>query len=187
MNLDKIYSSIIDNKNPATVESLGWSSQEAQQIRFKVISEIGIREGDSVLDVGCGYGDFSEFVYGEYLGIDLRSQATSIARKKYKLRNFKTSDVFSVHDKYDWVIASGIFCFENEKWEEETIRTLEKMYELCNKGVAVNFLSSIADFQYKGMRYVRPEELFKLFINLTLKFSIRHDYEQDDFTIYLYK
>ena len=187
MDLHQIYASILDEKDPENVHSLGWSNYEAQQSRFRIIHEIGIVDGDSVLDVGCGYGDFSQFVCGDYLGIDLRSQAINIAKKKYKLRNFETKDVFSVCENYDWIVASGIFCFELDNWEEDTLNTLRKMYSICNKGVAVNFLSHIATTKYEGMKYVKPDTLVTLIADLASGFTLRHDYDQEDMTIYLFK
>ena len=40
-----------------SVKSLGWGSTESQEKRFKALSEVGIDNGDRVLDVGCGFGD----------------------------------------------------------------------------------------------------------------------------------
>ncbi len=37
--------------------ALYWSTKEMQELRFKVLADIGIQSGDSVLDVGCGFGD----------------------------------------------------------------------------------------------------------------------------------
>ena len=62
IDLNDIYSYFKDKNNQPTPESLGWSNYSAQQERFRVIKEIGIESEDSVLDVGCGYGDFSLFV-----------------------------------------------------------------------------------------------------------------------------
>lgn len=42
-------------------ESLGWGGgKERQYLRFKILSEIGLQVGDSILDVGCGFADMYE-------------------------------------------------------------------------------------------------------------------------------
>ena len=56
--------------NPA---SLGWLKGK-QEIRFKILTEIGNLENSSILDIGCGFGDLvayleSEKIKAEYMGI----------------------------------------------------------------------------------------------------------------------
>jgi len=56
--------------------ALYWSGRDIQEIRFKVLADIGIQDGDSVLDVGYGFGDFKSWAIEQdiqlnYTGIDL--------------------------------------------------------------------------------------------------------------------
>ena len=98
------------------VKSLGWGSDYSQQKRFDILLDVGISINDSVLDVGCGYGDFSKnFV--NYLGIDLRENAILTAKNKYSNHRFELKSIYDINDTYDWVFASGIFCFVSN-WEE---------------------------------------------------------------------
>lgn len=192
MDINKTYEPFVKYANPGSVESLGWSSEDAQQIRFKVLTEIGIENSDSVLDVGCGYGDFSFNVGGRYLGIDLREHAIEVAKQKYNFRKFEQGDIFGVSEDFDWVIASGIFCFKYDEWEQDTLKTIKKMYELSNKGIAVNFLSACDNPDSldmpSGMKYVEPGFLIdKIASKVCNKFTLRHDYELKDFTVYFYK
>ena len=189
MNIDEIYEPYVLYTEPGSVESLGWSSVEAQQTRFKIISEIGIENSDSVLDVGCGYGDFSYHVGGNYLGIDIRKHPIELAKEKYKLRKFEHKGVFAVEENFDWVVGSGIFCFNSETWERDTLKTLTKMYELSNKGVAVNFLSAVNEEHEPDTLVCKyPGEVIdKIVSKICHKFTVRHDYELQDFTVYLYK
>ena len=40
------------------IRSLDWGGRSSQSQRFRVLYEIGIGLESSVLDVGCGHGDF---------------------------------------------------------------------------------------------------------------------------------
>jgi cyclopropane fatty-acyl-phospholipid synthase-like methyltransferase len=185
MDLNKVYDEFMDETK--SVKSLGWSSEEAQQARFKVISEMGIEENDSVLDVGCGYGDFSKFAGSNYKGIDMREVAIKEASNRYQDKNFSVNNIFDITDKFDWVIASGIFCFREDNWRKKTCNTMQQMFTLANKGIAANFLVNY-DGKQKFLKHTRPSEVMDHVIDkLGNKFVIRQDYLINDFTVYLYK
>jgi len=185
-NLDKIYLEKFHQSDD--VKSLGWGSKFSQEQRFNILLEInGYCKNDSVLDVGCGYGDLSSLVKN-YTGIDLRTTAIKKAIEKYPSMNFISGDIFSlITNKYDWVFASGIFCFKY-KWREHAILNIEKMYSLSEKGCAFNFLSAnTPGKKINGMKYARISDVVSIIESLTNKFTIRHDYLKNDFTVYLYK
>jgi SAM-dependent methyltransferase len=185
LNLDKIYRDKFQSNNE--VKSLGWGSKYSQEKRFNVLLEIpGFNRSDSVLDVGCGYGDLSKYV-DNYTGIDLRKSAIEIAAKKYEGVEFLHSDIFSIDKSYDWVFGSGIFCFTGG-WKKYTESHIEKMYYLANKGAAFNFLSyKSSGKKMRGMKYAKVNEVVSMIYPICSKFSIRHDYLDNDFTIYLHK
>jgi ubiquinone/menaquinone biosynthesis C-methylase UbiE len=138
LNLDKIYRDKFQSNNE--VKSLGWGSKYSQEKRFEVLLEIpGFKKTDSVLDVGCGYGDLSKHIEN-YTGIDLRKSAIDVACKKYGDSKFFHCDIFSIDSTYDWVFGSGIFCFTKD-WKKYTELHINRMYSISNKGTAFNFLS----------------------------------------------
>ena len=183
MNLSKKYKEKFGHLEG--VKSLGWGSDYSQQKRFDILVEIGAKINDSVLDVGCGYGDFSkDFV--NYLGIDLREDAITMAKNKYSDVKFELKSIYDIDDTYDWVFASGIFCFIND-WEE-TESIIQKMFNTSKKGISFNFLSDLTTKEkLSDMKYTKIEEILPFIYKLTNKFTIRHDYLINDFTIYLYK
>ena len=115
-------------------------------------------------------------------------KSTKKAIEKYPDMNFISGDIFSlITNKYDWVFASGIFCFKY-RWREHAILNIEKMYSLSGKGCAFNFLSAnTSGKKINGMKYARISEVVSIIESLTNKFTIRHDYLNNDFTVYLYK
>lgn len=64
---------------------------------------------------------------------------------------------------------------------------LMKMFELCNKGVAANFVSSYVDFRNENLYYAKPEEIFSFCKTLSRRMVLRHDYMPFEFCIYIYK
>ena len=184
------------------VKELGWSSKESQILRFRVIKQIGMScetyEPETVLDVGCGFGDMARYVSWAsmaYTGIDINPKAIKIAKSRLLLppHCFKVADILNIKKKYDWVIASGLFSKgdnDGNKWKRETFKKLKHMYKICRKGVAVNFLSNLRDHKGRKMEdhYADPDWVIQHMVYpITHKFTLRHDYKDNDFTIYMYK
>jgi len=183
MNLSKKYKEKFGHLDG--VKSLGWGSDYSQQKRFDILIDIGLDINDSVLDVGCGHGDFSERVKN-YLGIDLREDAIIMARNKYSNVRFELKYIYDIDDTYDWVFASGIFCFIDNSEETESI--IKKMFDISKKGTAFNFLSDLTTKdRLIDMKYTKIEDILPIIYKLTNKFTIKHDYLINDFTVYLYK
>ena len=130
--------------------ALYWSSREIQEIRFKVLAEIGIRSGDSVLDVGCGFGDFKSWFEGQaniidYTGIDLSPDLIQTAREKHPATQLLCGELFDFQFEaglFDWVVLSGAL---NEQLHDKGAyarRMITSMFELCGKGLAFNLLDT---------------------------------------------
>jgi SAM-dependent methyltransferase len=180
------------------VNRVGWSSRSTQHARFKVLSEIGDLTTSSVLDVGCGVGDLHTFLCGagfrgEYFGLDLLERNVSDANRRIGRKLCRKGDVIEMpgEQMFDYVLASGIFGLPHKDWNAIVTLTLLKMYKLCRRGLAANFLSIFAapenDFSY----HVDPSVIANICVNVlgTRSFVIRHDYsvKNNDFTIYAYR
>lgn len=95
--------------------ALYWSSRDIQEIRFKELAKIGIEAGDSVLDVGCGFGDFKSWSEAQgraldYTGIDLSPDLLAEATARHPNGSFFTGDLFDMlcaDHSFDWVVLSG--------------------------------------------------------------------------------
>lgn len=185
--LETTYKTKFGN-NIDQIKTLGWGSIKSQEIRFKILLEIyGFDKSDSILDVGCGYGDLSKFVEN-YTGIDIRKSAISNAIDMYPSINVSCATVFDITRKFDWVFASGVFSFFDKNWDINTKTVVMRMFDICKKGVAFNMLSNLTPFSRDSdMKYVDIAEILVWLPEITHNFSIRHDYLKNDFTVYLYK
>jgi ubiquinone/menaquinone biosynthesis C-methylase UbiE len=174
-------------------KTLGWLKGK-QDIRFYILTEIGIRNNDSILDVGCGFGDLFGFFNKKkmdikYTGVDINPNLIDIGKKVYPSANFSVMD-FEQEDidkKFDWVLASGIFNFKLENNEKFIKNMLKKMFDISKKGVAVDFMSSYVDFQNEGAYHTKPEEVFSYSKTLSKRVALRNDYFPFEFCLYLYK
>ena len=179
-------------------ESLGWGGGKARQyLRFKTLLEIGIKNEDSILDVGCGFADMFEFLNttgwnGQYTGIDINSTLLEVAKNVHQQVDVRTINILNtdLDLKYDWVVSSGIF---NAKLSFEdnlvyTRKMLRKMYDICNQGVAVDFMSTYVDYQHPDAYHMSPIDLIDFAKNeLKTKLILRMDYLPYEYCIYLKK
>lgn len=189
--------------------ALDWNSVESQRLRYKIFKEIFIygkkASGISVLDVGCGFGDFYGFLKAEgllhrnrisYHGYDISSKLLEVARKKYPEAKFELRDILEDRyvPKFDYIFCSGVFnirTVDSQGHLEFVKEMIYRMYDLATYGVAVNFLSegmlpssiSNADRYF----YFNPEQIINFCRYICSRFILRHDYHPGDFTIYLLK
>jgi len=187
------YTNLI-NKYGIDVRSLNWRSKESQELRFRILAEIGDLNGKSILDVGCGLGDFYEYLGKnntsfQYKGIDITPKMIEVARKRFPETSFEVRDLLEdeVIERFDYVFASGIFYLVEDKPYDFMKKMIKKMFETARIGIAFNSLSAWADSQEKGEFYANPFEVIEFCRTLTSKMVFKHNYHPADFTIFLYK
>ena len=179
------------------IEAVGWLDGRANALRRnKVIFTAGIKENDSVLDVGCGVCHFYDYMWehgwrGEYLGIDPNKKALDLVREDIDTRCGTIEDINGQdHMLYwDWVVASGVFNIGLK--EEHTYWTIQNMIQHAKKGVVFNMLTyPYPDEQYEA--YV-PEEVKSKLMDMSKYTNIKiiEDYMPEEvsdaeFTIYFY-
>jgi 2-polyprenyl-3-methyl-5-hydroxy-6-metoxy-1,4-benzoquinol methylase len=183
----------------ADYRSLGYKSQESQEQRFQVLAEIGDLNHKSILDVGCGLGHFYDFLGRHlngrkdvnYTGIDIMPELISHAREIYPKAKFEVRNLSwdSMDEKFDYVLACSVFNIEHSNWLERTFRMLRAMFDTCKIGMGVTFLSVLSPNGLRPDRhYTHPSTIMSHIGDaLTTKMTMRHDYRDNDFTVYAYK
>ena len=177
-------------------KSLAYGSEKSQKIKFNIVTEVGIEDNCSVLDVGCGFGDYFNYLKQrgiknvKYCGIDISNKIVDFAKEKNSLVNVIQGNVLDLSDdeKYDYVISLGFNCVKTgTNWETLT-QVLDKMWKLSKKGIAYNAVSTFSETSPRKIYFVSPAKVIDyIMTNLTYKVVFRHDYMPHDFTIFAYK
>lgn len=174
--------------------SLNWGTVVSQQRRFRALADLADLNGTSVLDVGCGLGDFwvwlsSRQVPVDYTGIDLTPAMVEKARERLPARRFIVATPESMPDVelFDYVVASGIFYLQTIEPEQYFRSTITQMFALARRGIAFNSLSTWAAQVDAGEFYADPLRTVEFCRTLSPWVVLRHDYLPHDFTVYIYK
>ncbi len=177
--------------------ALCWSSRSVQEIRFRWLAAIGIADGDSLLDVGCGFGDLDSWlrrhgIETDYTGIDLSPDLISECRKMHQGLAFFCGDLFEMDflpAAFDWVVASGTFAEALNDDGAYARHVIARMYALCRRGVAFNMLDVRHAWTASrwDLQSFQPLEILEFCHRLCPDSSLRDGYLVNDFTIYMHK
>jgi SAM-dependent methyltransferase len=187
------YTELI-GKYGVDVRALNWGSRESQQLRFSILAHVGQLSGATVLDVGCGMGDFFGWlkdrgVNVKYTGIDITPKMIETARERFPEAQFEVKSVHEIEpsNAYDYAIASGIFYYRQTEPFQFMKEMIARLFRTSNTAIAFNSLSGWAPEKDGKEFYANPLETLTFCRNLTSWVVLRHDYHLRDFTIYLYK
>ena len=177
-------------------EALRWTPQ-GQLRRYHMLADIASPDelrNCSVLDYGCGTGDFYRFLQRrgipvQYTGVDINENFINLAKKKYPECAFAVMDADDgeFDRNYDYIVICGVFNLQVPGVDDDMKNALVKLFRHCNKGLALNALSSHSPLRDHELHFTSPEEMLKFSIeNLSPYVSLRHDRIPNDFTLYIY-
>lgn len=183
-------------KYGADIRALAVGNMERQIVRYEILSQIGDLNNCSVLDVGCGFGDFYGFLLSKrlkvkYTGYDMNPNLIEIAKIKYPSAKFEVKDFFSedINEKFDYVISSSAFNNKLKYMDNYTLikTVIKKSFDICQIGVAINMMTNYVDYRSEDIFYYSPERIFRYCKKIANRVVLRHDYCLYEFTVYLYK
>ena len=176
------------------IRTLASGTEERRRLRFDVLTEIGIENGCRVLDLGCGFGDYLGYllargIHVNYTGYDINPELIGVATGKYPQGSFAVRDIqTAAFPQFDFIVSSG--CFNLELEGEDNYAFIGDLLRVCHeharRGVAIDFMSTHADFVQPGAFHYDPMHLFALAKGLTKRVALRHDYPLYEFCLYLY-
>ena len=173
--------------------SLNWGSRASQEMRFAVLAQVGDLAGASLLDVGCGLGDFYDWqkrtgLGANYLGVDLTPEMIRVAKERFPGVDFRVVNVLEEKiGAFDFVIASGIFYLRQNEPFEFMRHMIAHLFASSRKGLAFNSLSAWCDGRDAGEFYADPSQTLDFCRTITPWVALRHDYHPRDFTIFLWR
>jgi ubiquinone/menaquinone biosynthesis C-methylase UbiE len=131
-------------QKPSSWEACLWASEDEQYGRF-VIFGSHIFKNSTVLDVGCGQGDFGIFlkqrsITEQYFGIDISNEMVEKAKVKYPLGHYLKNDFEETQlNPCDFVTAIGSFNIKHDDNQYDYLeRNLRKCFETATKAVLVS-------------------------------------------------
>lgn len=188
MNLDD-SSSIIRNVaayynskfalHGATPQGVDWNGQLSHELRHRqFLRLLGDDRDASVLDLGCGFGDFLRFLRadghrGAYIGYDIVPDMIAEAVRLHGEGADRRWRVGAIPDETaDFAVASGIFnvkgLLPTETWSRYVYETIDFLGRVGRRGFAFNILSLSSDSERRraDLYYADPGE--------TLSWCIQH-------------
>jgi SAM-dependent methyltransferase len=178
-----------DGPDPRT---LGWT-KGLQDVRFLGAIE-GLREEEytSVLDVGCGFGDFLSFLRargwaGSYRGVDVVPELIEEAGRRHGTDGAfecRDSSMGSLPGKSAMALAIGVF---NHRLRQNHWAFIEAMFtsmwDATTHVVVLDFLSTSADLRRPELFYADPRDVFKLGQKYSRRLAIHHAYMPFEFQL----
>lgn len=106
---------------------------QAQEAKLDLVCrKIGLKKGDRILDIGCGWGSFAKFAAEKYgasvVGITISKEQAALARERCKGLpvEIRVQDYREVHEKFDHIISLGMF-------EHVGVKNYDSYFEMANR------------------------------------------------------
>jgi SAM-dependent methyltransferase len=149
------YSSRL-SQHGATPQGVDWNGQASQDMRHRQFLRLLDGSPDaSILDLGCGYGDFLRFLRaegysGHFTGYDIAPNMIAEASRLHGQGGDRQWSVgASPVEAADFAVASGIFNVKGDvpidAWSRYVHDTIETLARAGRRGFAFNVLSLSSD------------------------------------------
>ncbi|EMO84924.1 class I SAM-dependent methyltransferase [Leptospira santarosai] len=177
------------------IKTLGWGTVEQQRYRFlQSINLVKDWEGKSVIDIGCGFGDFAKFLielkipFRSYLGVDINGDLLDEAKKmnvspnmSFQKLNILSDPIDAIRDA-DIAVMFGVLNLNlKNKMDnfEYSKLFISKVFEIVRESLIFDFISTETVESYPKedfIYYHDPVELLKYTLSLSSNVSLKHDY-----------
>lgn len=166
--------------------STAQNNRETQYLRFRHLLRqiMPLDENVSIHDVGSGLCDLHQYLNDLglkhlYSGTELVPEMINESKKKFPGITLFERDLLSANEseRYDYLVLSGTLNIAPEiskdEWKQHSIDVISKMFEMCNRGISFNFLTT---FKTKpdanNLHYFNPCELFEFCARNLSRFTI---------------
>jgi SAM-dependent methyltransferase len=188
------YQALIARHGHSTL-ACDYGQPGSQRVKFEALAAVCDHSGRSILDVGCGFGDYGMFLLQRYpgcrySGIDITADMIRYGQSAHPELDLRVGNLFDLAlspGSYDIVSANGIFYLLGESAESLMFEAIAIMYSAAAHAVAFNSLSAWAPDRAPSEFYADPLRVVEYCRRFTPWVVLRHDYHSRDFSIYLYK
>ncbi|MBK8444298.1 MAG: class I SAM-dependent methyltransferase [Sphingobacteriales bacterium] len=182
-----------------TPQGADWNGAASQELRFAVLAQLfdAQKSNFSVLDYGCGYGAFWEWLQRQtytdiiYSGYDISAAMLQTAQEQYPALAFSRQ---IPETAADFVVASGVWNVKQQQnttqWEQYICDELAQLQRLSKRGFAFNLLTAYSDppKQRDYLYYASPTFWFDYCKrHFSARVALLHDYPLYEFTILVRK
>jgi len=193
------------------VRTLGWGDTQQQEFRFSqtlLFDKSKFYEGKSILDIGCGFGDYCHFLdkqktpYKNYIGYDLNLDLIQEAKVQHQQNpntHFEVKNIL-VNEPTSSVADIGVMLgvlnlnlksqTDNYDYSKHIIKNA---FKLVNEVLVVDFLSTNRTPDYPKEDFVfyhDPIKMLEFAFSLSPNVVLKHDYmpiPQKEFMLFIYK
>ncbi len=160
-----------------TAKGVDWKDEDGQRLRHRQFLRLVEHDPEaSILDLGCGYGDFLPFLRahghrGRYIGLDVAPAMVEAARR---LHGEGPDRVFHLGaespEPADYAIASGILNVirgaDASAWQAYVDAVIEGLARSSRRGFAFNMLSLNSDPERRrpDLHYADPAAMLAAMI-----------------------
>lgn len=175
-----------------TPQAVRWTP-EGQLRRYETLLQIaGDISQKTILDFGCGKGDFYGFLKGrgiqtDYCGIDINNRLIELAVHKYPEAEFIATDIDEVRfeREFDVVFVCGVFNLRVAGIKESMQEELKKLFRISREALHVNLLTFYTPSRSVELYYVKPEKILEFAVReLSASVTLRHSREDIFLSVY---
>jgi len=197
------YNKKIEQHGIGDIKALGWGSREQQIFRFEKALESLDPTNKSVLDIGCGAGDFYSFLQNNsritnYTGWEINQNFLNEAQSRFPSCKFDPVDISQInsnqeHAQYGYMMGLLNFKLDlhnNLAYSETLIRNA---FSAVKEALLVDFISINRDLSYPiepFIFYHDPRSVVHIASKISTNFVLRHNYApipQKEFNLVIYK
>ncbi len=170
------------------------SGRRAQLMRFENFVIHHELAGASILDVGCGVGDFYAHlerrqIASGYFGADLSVKMVERCRERFPAGRFEAVNIldWTPPEPFDYTVAFAIHNVRIDGGDKILREVTRRQFDLCRRAAHISLLTDRFPGFASHIQPWSPEEILTLALSITPYVTLRHDYLPNDFSVTLYR
>ncbi len=174
-------------------EAVGWTPK-GQLLRYEMVLNFLELNGKTLLDFGCGKGDFFSFlkekgIHCHYTGIDINPALIELAKKNNPEAEFLVQDIEKeeLNKNFDYIISIGVFNLAVQDVKCTMQKCLEILFNHTNEKLIFTCLNQTTKLKDIFVTYFNRDELDKVAGKLSTKYQIFDNLIEDDLFLILEK